>query len=135
MSNQKVAIVTAASRGIGAAIARRLANDGFRTSIMSRSEEILELAEELGGMGLVGSVTDPADVERLVERTTEAYGRIDALVCNTGHPPKGDLLSLSDSSWHEGLDSEPSSNSTRTGTGIRESGSTTSSPVLSRRTR
>ena len=104
MSNQKVAIVTAASRGIGAAIARRLANDGFRTSIMSRSEEILELAEELGGLGLVGSVTDPADVERLVERTTEAYGRIDALVCNTGHPPKGDLLSLSDSSWHEGLD-------------------------------
>jgi len=104
MSNQKVAIVTAASRGIGAAIARRLANDGFRTSIMSRSEEILELAEELGGLGLVGSVTDPDDVERLVERTTEAYGRIDALVCNTGHPPKGDLLSLSDSSWHEGLD-------------------------------
>jgi NAD(P)-dependent dehydrogenase (short-subunit alcohol dehydrogenase family) len=104
MSKQKVAVVTAAGRGMGAAIARRLANDGFRTSLMSRSEEILELAEELGGLGHVGSVTDPADVERLVERTTEAYGRIDALVCNTGHPPKGDLLSLSDASWHEGLD-------------------------------
>jgi NAD(P)-dependent dehydrogenase (short-subunit alcohol dehydrogenase family) len=104
MSNQKVAIVTAASRGMGAAIARRLAKDGFLPALMSRSEEILELAEELGGLGHVGSVTVASDLHRLVERTTEAYGRVDALVCNTGHPPKGDLLSVSDDAWHEGLD-------------------------------
>jgi NAD(P)-dependent dehydrogenase (short-subunit alcohol dehydrogenase family) len=104
MSNQKVAIVTAASRGMGAAIARRLAKDGFRMALMSRSEEIFELAEELGGLGHIGSVMEIADLDRLVERTTEAFGRIDALVCNTGHPPKGDLLSLSDDDWHEGLD-------------------------------
>jgi NAD(P)-dependent dehydrogenase (short-subunit alcohol dehydrogenase family) len=104
MSNQKVAIVTAASRGMGAAIARRLARDGFRLALMSRSGEILELAEELDGLGHVGSVTKVADLDRLVERTTEAYGRVDALVCNTGHPPKGDLLSVSDDAWHEGLD-------------------------------
>ncbi len=104
MSNKKVAIVTAASRGMGAAIARRLASDGFRIALMSRSDEILELAEELGGLGHVGSVTDPRALEQFVERTTEAYGRIDAVVCNTGHPPKGDLLTVSDSAWHEGLD-------------------------------
>ena len=104
MPNNKVAIVTAASRGMGAAIAHRLAKDGFRTALMSRSDEILELAEELGGLGHVGSVTDPRDLEQFVERTTEAYGRVDALVCNTGHPPKGDLLGIPDNSWHEGLD-------------------------------
>jgi len=104
MSNKKVAIVTAASRGMGAAIARRLASDGFRIALMSRSDEILEMAEELGGLALVGSVTDPRELEQFVERTTEAYGRIDAVVCNTGHPPKGDLLTVSDSAWHEGLD-------------------------------
>jgi len=104
MSDQKVAIVTAASRGMGEAIARRLARNGFRVALMSRSREILELAGELGGLGHVGSVTSPEELERLVERTTEAYGRIDALVCNTGHPPKGDLLDIPDSAWHEGLD-------------------------------
>ena len=104
MPNNKVAIVTAASRGMGAAIARRLASDGFRTALMSRSDDILELSEELGGLGHIGSVTDPRDLEHFVQLTTEAYGRVDALVCNTGHPPKGDLLSVSDNAWHEGLD-------------------------------
>jgi NAD(P)-dependent dehydrogenase (short-subunit alcohol dehydrogenase family) len=89
---------------MGEAIARRLARNGFRVALMSRSREILELAGELGGLGHVGSVTSPEELERLVERTTEAYGRIDALVCNTGHPPKGDLLDIPDSAWHEGLD-------------------------------
>ena len=89
---------------MGAAIARRLAGDGFRTVLMSRSEEVIDLAEELGGLGFVGSVTEAEDLERLVEKTLATFGRVDALVCNTGHPPKGDLLSISDASWHEGLD-------------------------------
>ena len=104
MSDRKTAIVTAASRGMGAAIARRLSEDGFGVALMSRSEEILGFAEELGGVGFVGSVTDPADLKGLVDLTAESFGRIDALVCNTGHPPKGDLLSISDDEWHDGLD-------------------------------
>ena len=104
MNDGKVAVVTAASRGMGAAVARRLAEDGYRTALMSRSEEVLTLAQELDGTGFMGSVTDPADIQGLVEGTMDAYGRIDALVCNTGHPPKGDLLTISDSSWHDGLD-------------------------------
>jgi NAD(P)-dependent dehydrogenase (short-subunit alcohol dehydrogenase family) len=51
-----------------------------------------------------GSVTDPEDLARLVSMTTDAFGRIDAVVNNTGHPPKGELLEISDADWHLGLD-------------------------------
>lgn len=104
MRPEKVAVITAASHGMGAAISRRLAADGFRTVLMSRSEGVLKLAEEVGGLGYQGSVTDPEDLKGLVEKATDAYGRIDAVVCNTGHPPKGDLLSLTDSAWYQGMD-------------------------------
>ncbi len=103
MSDQKVAMITAASRGMGAAIARRLAGDGYLTALMSRSEEVHRLAEELGGLGYSGSVTDPTALEGFVTRTLEVFGRVDAVVCNTGHPPKGDLLSLTDDDWQDGL--------------------------------
>ena len=62
------------------------------------------LAKALGAVGLTGSVTDPADLAALVDRAWERYGRIDAVVNNTGHPPKGPLLELSDEAWHMGLD-------------------------------
>lgn len=104
MTQEKVAIVTAASRGIGAAIARRLAADGYSLALMSRSDEVIQLAEGLNGVGFTGSVTDPDDLEKLVELARDTYGRIDSLVCNTGHPPKGELLSISDDEWHQGLD-------------------------------
>lgn len=99
-----VALVTAASRGIGAATARELAGDGYRVCLMARSAEVLALAEELGGTGMVGSVTEPADLAALVEEALDRYGRIDAVVNNTGHAPKGDLLDLTDEDWHAGLD-------------------------------
>jgi NAD(P)-dependent dehydrogenase (short-subunit alcohol dehydrogenase family) len=71
---------------------------------MSRSEEVLRLAEELDGLGYRGSVTDPDDLETLVGKTMETFGRVDGVVCNTGHPPKGDLLTLTDDDWRDGLD-------------------------------
>ena len=104
MSDKKVAIVTAAGKGMGAAIARELAADGYTVSLLSVSEAAVELAEELGGIGMSGSVTDPADLATLVQRTIDAFGRIDAVVNNTGHPPKGPLLEISDEQWHAGLD-------------------------------
>ncbi|MBI1383759.1 MAG: SDR family oxidoreductase [Rhizobiales bacterium] len=100
----KVAIVTAAGRGMGAAVARRLAADGYRLALLSPGETVLPLAEELGGIALRGSLTEPADIERLVALAMERFGRIDAAVINTGHPPKGPLLELTDSDWHAGLD-------------------------------
>jgi NAD(P)-dependent dehydrogenase (short-subunit alcohol dehydrogenase family) len=99
-----VAIVTAASKGMGAAIARELAGRGYRLVLMARSEGIEALADELGGAALRGSVTEPADLERLVALAMERFGRINAVVNHTGHPPKGDLLAIPDADWHLGLD-------------------------------
>jgi NAD(P)-dependent dehydrogenase (short-subunit alcohol dehydrogenase family) len=99
-----VAIVTAASSGIGAACARELARRGYRVSLLARGPAVLELAGELGGLGTQGSVASAGDLERLVAATVEAYGRIDAVVNNAGHPAKGDLLAITDAEWHEGLD-------------------------------
>lgn len=100
----KVAIVTAAGKGVGAAIARELAAAGYSLSLLSNSDGALQLAPELGGIGMIGSVTEPADLEKLVHSTLEKFGRIDAVVNNTGHPPKGDLLEIPDDAWHLGLD-------------------------------
>ncbi len=100
----KVAIVTAAGRGIGAGIARKLADDGYRLGLLSPGETVVKLAAELGGIAVRGSVTEPADLQRLVDSTTEKFGRLDAAVINAGHPPKGQLLSLTDGDWHAGLD-------------------------------
>jgi NAD(P)-dependent dehydrogenase (short-subunit alcohol dehydrogenase family) len=102
-----VAIVTAAGQGIGAGIARRLAGDGYRLMLMSNGGGAADLAGQLGpGIALAhtGSVTDPAALTDVVDSTMEAYGRVDAVVNNTGHPPKGDLLTISDEDWHSGLD-------------------------------
>lgn len=104
MSDSRVAIVTAAGSGIGAACARRLAEEGYTPVLLSPSGSAVEVAHELGGDGFEGSVTEPDDLAALVEMTVERYGRIDAVVNNTGHPATGDLLDISDEEWHEGLD-------------------------------
>lgn len=100
----KVAIITAAGRGMGAACARELAAQGYVVTLMSPSGSAAVLAQEFGGWGMAGSVTEPADLERLVSEVVGRYGRVDAVINNTGHPPKGDLLDISDEDWHTGLD-------------------------------
>jgi NAD(P)-dependent dehydrogenase (short-subunit alcohol dehydrogenase family) len=99
-----VALVTAASKGMGAACARELAARGYRVSLLARGSEVEALARELGGGATRGSVDTSEDLERFVSETLAAYGRIDAVVNNTGNPPKGPLLELADSDWHAGLD-------------------------------
>jgi NAD(P)-dependent dehydrogenase (short-subunit alcohol dehydrogenase family) len=103
-TTERVAIVTAASKGMGAAIARELAQRGYRLALFATSDAVTALAQELGGIAVQGSVTEPADLQRLVDATLQRWGRIDALVNNTGHPPKGDLLAIPDADWHLGLD-------------------------------
>ena len=103
-SGEKVAVVTAAGSGMGAACARELAQRGYRVALMSPSGKAGELAEELGGFGLAGSVTQGGDLESLVGEALERYGRIDGVVNSTGHPPSGDILDLTDDEWHEALD-------------------------------
>jgi NAD(P)-dependent dehydrogenase (short-subunit alcohol dehydrogenase family) len=100
----RVAVITAASHGIGAACARELAHRDYHVALFSRSAAVLELAAELGGLGVQGSLLAPPDLERLIAATLERYERIDAVVNNTGHPAKGALLAIADAQWHEGLD-------------------------------
>ena len=104
MSEQPVAIVTAASGGIGAACARELAGRGYRVGLLARSPDVQDLARELRGVGWVGSVASVEGLEGVVRTTLEAFGRIDGVVNNTGHPAKGELLEISDADWHAGLD-------------------------------
>ena len=104
MMDRRTVIVTAASSGMGAGIAKRLATDGYDVSLLSRSERILKLGDELGGMAVQGSITEPGDLQKLVDRTIDRYGRIDAVMNNVGHPPKGPLLELSDEDWQKGFE-------------------------------
>jgi NAD(P)-dependent dehydrogenase (short-subunit alcohol dehydrogenase family) len=95
--NGKVAVVVGGGSGIGAAAARGIA-------VLSSSGRGEALAAELGGLGATGSNQSTADLERLVERVLERWGRIDVLVNSAGHGPKGPLLALSDAQWHAGLE-------------------------------
>lgn len=104
MSDSKVAIITGAGRGMGAAIARELVATGYRVGLLSPSGAAERLAEELGGVGVTGSVTNQSDLQNLVDLTLTAYGRIDGVVNSTGHPPKGALLEIPDEDWHKGMD-------------------------------
>ena len=104
MSVEKVAIITAAGSGMGAAAAKRLAADGFNVAILSASGKGEALAEQLGGLGVTGSNQSNTDLQRLLDLTLERWGRIDVLVNSAGHGPRAPVLELSDEQWHEGLD-------------------------------
>jgi 3-oxoacyl-[acyl-carrier protein] reductase len=90
-SANKVAIVTGAARGIGAAIARRLVNDGFAVAVndLAASGEAEKLVSELtlgGGKAIAvcGDVSDAEDVLHLYEATQQKFGWIDVVVSNAG---------------------------------------------------
>jgi NAD(P)-dependent dehydrogenase (short-subunit alcohol dehydrogenase family) len=101
---EKVAIVTGAGKGMGAGILKKLAADGYRVAAMSPSGAAKTLAESLGDVGVTGSNAKADDVKALVDLTLDKYGRIDAVVNNTGHPPKGNLLDLDDAAWLTGFE-------------------------------
>jgi 3-oxoacyl-[acyl-carrier protein] reductase len=84
----KTAIVCGASSGLGLASAEALADEGANVAMFARRREELELhAERIGALAVRGDVTNAADLERLVERTLEAFGGIDIVVWNSGGPP------------------------------------------------
>lgn len=99
---QRVALVTAASKGIGAGIAREFASRGFAVALLARSATVRELAKELGGIAVEGSITDVSKLQELVTTAMQRWGHIDVVVNNTGHPAKGGLLELSEEEWREG---------------------------------
>ncbi len=100
----RVAVVTAASRGIGAATAELLGEAGYKLVVMSRSDEIYDIADRLSARPIKGSVEDDRDLDRLVGLAYEKYGRIDVVVNNTGHAAKGNLLEITDKQWMQGVE-------------------------------
>src|SRR5207248_1560278 len=77
----KVALVTAATRGIGLAIAQALAREGARVSVVARTEaDVRRVAESIGGAGVAADVLTEAGCKRAVAATEEALGPIDILV-------------------------------------------------------
>lgn len=100
----RVALITAASKGMGAACAQELAERGYKLVLLARSEIVLSLAEDLDGIAIQGSVTSKDDLKKLVDYAMGTYSRIDAVVNNTGHPAKGELLELTEEQWRDGLD-------------------------------
>ncbi|MBB3662212.1 MULTISPECIES: SDR family oxidoreductase [Prauserella salsuginis group] len=107
MNDTRVAIVTGAAGGIGRAVARRLADDGFRVAVSdlaSTQPQLDELAGELAARGvlshaLAADVTDEADMARLVETTVDALGDLDVMVANAGIVSAVPLLELSTAEW------------------------------------
>ena len=87
----KVALVTGASRGIGAAVARRLSEAGVALGLASRSGTDLGIAD---AVTLPTDVRDPAQVEATVAATVEAHGRLDVVVANAGVGAYGPFLDL-----------------------------------------
>src|SRR5829696_1098362 len=107
----KVALITAASEGLGFACAKHLAKAGCAVAICARREDVLARAREmLANASGAEVLAVPADLgsaaalKHLVDRVIEAFGRIDVLVLNSGHIDYGGLEELSDDQWQQAFD-------------------------------
>ena len=104
MSAIKVAMIVGGGSGMGAAAARKLAENGHAVAILSSSGKGEALAMELGGLGFTGSNRSTEDLKAFTDQVMERFGRIDVLVNGAGHGPKGDVLEMSDEDWHLGME-------------------------------
>jgi 3-oxoacyl-[acyl-carrier protein] reductase len=102
----KVALVAAASSGLGRAVAEELAAEGAALVICSRdTERITRTAEAIADstgahvLAVAADVSTPSDVRRLVESANARFGRIDILVTNAGGPPAGGFDNLTSEQW------------------------------------
>ena len=105
MSGGKVWVVTGASRGIGASIARVASESGDRVALIARGESVLTLADELGAdaMAVQCDVADPNSVSAAMDAVIARFGRVDTLVNNAGVHRGGKVKRLADDAWQEVL--------------------------------
>jgi 3-oxoacyl-[acyl-carrier protein] reductase len=104
----KVALVAAASQGLGKAVADELAAEGSSLILCARGQATLNatcdaIRQQTGAdvLGVGGDLSVSADVERIVSEGVERFGRIDILITNTGGPPTGKFETLSRENWEE----------------------------------
>lgn len=109
--NEQIALVTGSSRGIGKAIATRLASDGYKLVINYRSqqnqaEELVHEIEKMGGTAITigADVSHPDEAQSLIDHTVKEFGRIDVLVNNAGINKDQLMIRISDAEWHQTLD-------------------------------
>jgi 3-oxoacyl-[acyl-carrier protein] reductase len=108
--NGRVALVAAASRGLGKAVATTLSEEGARVAIFARRPEAIEAAAaeirgRTGGeiLPLAADVNDPAQLEKVVRATIDRFGRLDILVNNAGGPPPGTFDTLTEEQWQQAV--------------------------------
>ncbi len=106
----RVAMVSAASKGLGKACALALAQEGCRLSICSRNADSLEkaraeIAEAGEVLSVVADVSSTDDLENWFRQTSEKFGQVDILVTNTGGPPVSRFMQLTDQQWLAGVES------------------------------
>ena len=109
--NDKCALVTGSSRGLGYAAALALAKEGCRVAINSRNEAKVTaaaqaIARETGVqvIGLAGDVSDPNVPARLIEEAVGPFGGLDILITNAGGPPSGAFDTFNEASWQKAID-------------------------------
>ena len=102
----KVALVVAASKGMGKASAMGLASEGARVAMCARGEADLRVAaDEVGRqngaevLAVPADANKPEDIERVVAKTREKWGAVDVLVANVGGPPPGPFEQMTDEQW------------------------------------
>lgn len=107
----KVALVAAASQGLGLAVAIVLAQEGARVSICGRDQARLDEAasaiRSAGGtqvLTVIADVSQSEDARRFVDESATHFGRVDILVTNAGGPPSGEFLDLDEEAWRRGVD-------------------------------
>ena len=104
----KVALVAGASQGMGRAAALGFAREGAKVSISARGEAQLKGAAEMirretgsDVLALVADMTRLEDIQKLVAKTVERFGRLDVVVTNAGGPPPGEFMKFTDEDWEK----------------------------------
>jgi 3-oxoacyl-[acyl-carrier protein] reductase len=107
MTEKRVAFVTGGSRGIGAAIAKRLAKDGLHVVVVARSaDKLSQVVDEIKAEGgsaeaLTVDIANPQQLADAIEKVTDAHGRLDVLVNNAGITKDGLILRMEDSDFDD----------------------------------
>jgi 3-oxoacyl-[acyl-carrier protein] reductase len=108
--SRRVALVLAASKGLGRGCAAVLAERGLAVFVCARGEDGLEQTvaalrdQGAEAAGAVCDVSDSGDLQRLLDEVEATYGSLDVLVANAGGPPPGPLLELTDDDWSRGFE-------------------------------